>query len=190
MNFVRPAHRGSIDRILVALRATEPTYADVGATLTGQRPIGFRHDSYQAELGQGAGAFGRAVQGLRSWQAHRLPGVRVFPDEAEIQCGVTVLVTFGTPLLALAAPCRVVEVIDEPDRWGFAYGTLPGHPEQGEEAFVVSVTTEGSVRFEITAFSRPGNTMVRLSGPLGRVLQRRGTQGYLGALRRYVAQGS
>ena len=27
------------------------------------------------------------------------------------------------------APCRVVYVVDEPDRRGFAYGTLPGHPE-------------------------------------------------------------
>ena len=29
----------------------------------------------------------------------------------------------------LRAPCRVVYVIDEPDVRGFAYGTLPGHPE-------------------------------------------------------------
>ena len=36
----------------------------------------------------------------------------------------------------LQAPCRVVYVIDEPDIRGFAYGTLPGHPESGEERFV------------------------------------------------------
>ena len=35
------------------------------------------------------------------------------------------------------APCRVVYVVDEPDRRGFAYGTLPGHAESGEELFLV-----------------------------------------------------
>ena len=68
-------------------------------------------------------------------------------------------------LLARAAPCRIVGVIEEEeDRWGFAYGTLPGHFEQGEEAFVVSRSTDGRVHFEVTAFSRPGETQ-RLSAP-------------------------
>ena len=37
----------------------------------------------------------------------------------------------------VTAPCRVVYVVDEPDRRGFAYGTLTGHPESGEELFTV-----------------------------------------------------
>jgi uncharacterized protein (UPF0548 family) len=88
--------------------------------------------------------------------------------------------------LVLPAPCRIVSILDEPDRWGFAYGTLPGHPEQGEEAFVVSRDSTGSVRFEIRAFSRPTSRLVALSGPLGRAVQRRATEGYLASLRRYV----
>ena len=51
---------------------------------------------------------------------------------------------------------------------GFAYGTLPGHPENGEEAFVVSMSPDQVVRFEIQAFSRPGGPLVRLVGPIGR----------------------
>jgi uncharacterized protein (UPF0548 family) len=43
----------------------------------------------------------------------------------------------GTDVLAhlgpIRVPCRVVYVLDEPERRGFAYGTLPGHPESGEE---------------------------------------------------------
>ena len=93
--------------------------------------------------------------------------------------------TLGTPVVALAAPCRIVGLIDEPTRWGFAYGTLPGHPEQGEEAFVVSMSDE-SVRFDIMAFSRPGDSVVRLSGPIGRGVQRAGTKAYLRALRQFV----
>ena len=30
----------------------------------------------------------------------------------------------------------VVYIIHEPDRQGFAYGTLPGHPESGDEALM------------------------------------------------------
>ena len=94
--------------------------------------------------------------------------------------------TLGTPIAALAAPCRIVGVIDGQTRWGFAYGTLPGHPEQGEESFAVSMSADRTVRFEIEAFSRPGDPIVRLSGPIGRGIQRGGTRSYLSALRRFV----
>lgn len=43
----------------------------------------------------------------------------------------------GAGILTPNAPCQVVYVLDEPDRQGFAYGTLPGQPESGEEAFVI-----------------------------------------------------
>jgi uncharacterized protein (UPF0548 family) len=97
-----------------------------------------------------------------------------------------VVVTLGTPVLALAAPCRIVGVVDEPTRWGFSYGTLPGHPEQGEEAFVVSMSPDETVHFDIVAFSRPGDSLVRLSGPIGRGVQKVGSKGYLRALRQFV----
>jgi uncharacterized protein (UPF0548 family) len=89
--------------------------------------------------------------------------------------------------MAAVAPCRVVAVLDEDDRWGFAYGTLPGHPEIGEESFVVSLTEHGSVRFSVTAFSRPAGSVTRAAGPLGRLVQQVATRAYLRALRRYTA---
>ena len=168
------------------LESSEPTYSDVGATLAGTPPDGFHHDRYETALGDGPQTFQRAVAGLKGWEAHRLAGVRVFPDDQEIRTGATVVVTLGTPILALAAPCRIVSVIDGQTRWGFAYGTLPGHPEEGEEAFVVSMSPDQTVRFEIEAFSRPGDPLVRLSGPIGRGIQKGGTGGYLRALKRFV----
>jgi uncharacterized protein (UPF0548 family) len=173
-------------RLVDGLKSAEPTYSDIGATLAGKRPEGFHHDSYQAELGHGPQIFERAVTGLKTWKAHRLPGMGVFPDGQEILTGATVVVTLGTPIVALAVPCRIVSVIDGQTRWGFAYGTLPGHPEQGEEAFIVSITPDQSVRFEIEAFSLPGDPLVRLSGPIGRGIQKDGTAGYLRALKRFV----
>ena len=88
----------------------------------------------------------------------------------------------GPELLTTVAPCRVVYIVDEPDRFGFAYGTLPGHPEQGEEAFVVAKADDGAVRFTITAFSRPKEALARLGGPVTRFVQKRATKAYLDAM--------
>jgi uncharacterized protein (UPF0548 family) len=171
------------------MRGAQPTYADTGGTLKGHRPTGFRYDRYERVLGHGAATFGHAVSGLQEWQAHRGPGVTVVPEGQASAC-TTVIVTLGTPAVAIAAPCRIVEVVDEPDRWGFAYGTLPGHPEQGEEAFVVSMSPDTTVRFEVIAFSRPGDLLIRLSGPVGRYIQRMGTKGYLTCLQRFIDHAS
>jgi len=177
-----------MERLVKSLREVQPTYADIGASLVGLEPEGYHHDRYQILLGRGTETFQRAVNGLKSWKAHTAPGLGVFTQDEEIRTGATVVVTLGTPFLALAAPCRIIRVIDEQARWGFAYGTLPGHPEEGEEAFVVSISADETVLFEIVAFSRPGDPLVRLSGPLGRGIQKSGTKGYLRALRRYVTR--
>ena len=139
-------------RLVEDLEGAEPTYSDIGATLAGRQPEGFHHDHYETVLGSGPETFQRAVRGLKTWEAHHLPGVRVFPDDQEIRAGATVVITLGTPVLALAAPCRIVMVMDRQTRWGFAYGTLPGHAEQGEEAFVVSMSPDQTVRFDVEAF--------------------------------------
>jgi uncharacterized protein (UPF0548 family) len=186
MRFVRPSDSAAMLRLVEEMRQAEPTYDDLGATLLGKTPEGFHHHRYDVTLGSGTEVFDRAVAGLKSWEAHRIAGVRVFPDGQEISRGATVIVTLGTPLMALAAPCRIVSIIDGQNRWGFAYGTLPGHPEQGEEAFVVSIAPDETVRFEIEAFSRPGDILVRLSGPVGRGFQQGGTRNYLSALKRFV----
>jgi uncharacterized protein (UPF0548 family) len=82
----------------------------------------------------------------------------------------------------IGAPCRVVYLINEPGKRGFAYGTLPGHPERGEEAFLIEQHHDGTVSFIITAFSRPATPLARAVGPAGRVIQRHLTARYLRAL--------
>lgn len=82
---------------------------------------------------------------------------------------------------------RVVAVVDEPDRWGFAYGTLPGHIEVGEEAFVVEHRLDGAVVVRVTATAHvalPGRWLLqRLLLPL----QRRYAERYLDAVAEAVA---
>ena len=159
------------------------TYPEVGATRRGALPHGYTHDRYRIELERGS--FDRAADGLRAWQAHLGAGVAVYPRDAPLEVGTDVVVTARAGPLHALAPCRVVYVIDESDRFGFGYGTLPGHPECGEEAFVVERDTDGDVTFAIVAFSRPVELVVRIGKPVARMVQRRTTHAYLDALRRY-----
>ena len=52
---------------------------------------------------------------------------------------------------------RVVYVEETPERFAFAYGTLPSHVERGEERFEVQMHPDGSVWYVVSAFSRPGH---------------------------------
>jgi uncharacterized protein (UPF0548 family) len=95
--------------------------------------------------------------------------------------GVAILL-LGLGRLAVRAPVRVVYVIDESDRQGFGYGTLDGHPESGEEAFLVEKRGDGLVVCRITAFSKPASWLTRLGGPLARLTQSWVTGRYLRSL--------
>lgn len=57
--------------------------------------------------------------------------------------------------LRIPEPVRVVYVIDEPNRKGFAYGSLPGHPIEGEDFFLVEREDDGSVWLTVRSLSRP-----------------------------------
>ena len=84
-------------------------------------------------------------------------------------------------------PCRVVYEIEQDRRRGFAYGTLPGHPESGEESFVVELLPNDDVVLHITAFSKQARLYARAGGPLSRLVQRFMTDRYVSALRRLAA---
>ena len=74
-------------------------------------------------------------------------------------------------------------MIDETDRFGFAYGTLPVHPETGEESFVISRDDNG-VRFDVQAVSRPIQLPARTFSPIAHRLQDAAVRRYLSAMRR------
>ena len=82
----------------------------------------------------------------------------------------------------MLAPTRVVEVVDRPDRFGFAYGTLPGHPYSGEERFSVDLHPDGRVRITVAVDARAANPVVWLASPIGTWAQRRALRGYLDGL--------
>ena len=91
--------------------------------------------------------------------------------EAFLAPGDTVLLVIRVGPFSVKAPTRVVYVVDDPRRKGFAYGTLPGHPEDGEEAFIIERRSDDSVWIIIRAFSRPSSRSWRMLGPVLRVVQ-------------------
>jgi uncharacterized protein (UPF0548 family) len=84
--------------------------------------------------------------------------------------------------LGISFPVRVIYVVDEPRRRGFAYGTLPGHAEDGEESWMVEHRDDDSVWITIRAFSRPANRWWWAVYPALRVAQEYYTRRYLRAL--------
>ncbi len=82
--------------------------------------------------------------------------------------------------------CRVVDVVDRPDRFGFTYGTLSVHPEQGEESFTVIRMDDGSTSFQIIAASRPRQVLARAFPPVARRLQLAATNRYFAAMQSAV----
>jgi uncharacterized protein (UPF0548 family) len=172
---------GTLDRFHARAVAEPLTYEELGRSLDGDLPPGYAHGRESVAIGTGATAFAAGADGLRRWACHRAIGVRVWPGDSALREGATVALALPIGPLAILAACRVVRVIDEPDRFGFAYGTLRSHPEIGEEAFVVHRDGD-AVTFTITVFWRPGDPIVRLGGPLTHHVQHRATLGYLRGL--------
>jgi uncharacterized protein (UPF0548 family) len=148
------------------------SYPEVGATQDhGPLPAGYRHLRHRTLLGRGRDVFLTAGENILTWRMHRAVGVELTATADRAAPGVGVRVLLGRGGLGLAAPCEVVWTAEQPTRLGFAYGTLPGHPECGEEAFLVELAPDGDVWFTVTAFSRPARWYTRAAGPLVPVFQ-------------------
>lgn len=177
---MRLARRSALARLLPRYEAADVTYAEIGAT-QGTLPDGYHHVRRRTRLGDGDAVFDRAEQAMMTWRMHRAAGLAV-AGTAPASVGQTVLCGFGW-LVSVVIPCRVVYVVHEPDRRGFGYGTLPGHPESGEESFVITRDSSGLVWFDITAFSRPGSRLNAATAPVDRWFQSYVTSRYERALR-------
>lgn len=158
------------------------TYTEVGAT-RGALPSGYHHLERRVRIGSGDEVFEASRAAVRQWAMQRRAGLEIYPPGAVPEEGATVLVVRRLGPLKVVAPCRVVWTLDDPGASGFGYGTLPGHPERGEESFVVEQDAEGDVWFAIRAFSRHATWYARLGGFAARWVQRQVTELYLDALR-------
>jgi uncharacterized protein (UPF0548 family) len=150
---------------------------------------GFNVDHNCCEIGRGLADFEIARQGLFAWKMAP-PWVAM---AGRIEPAELVSLEFQLAGLYWLSCGRVVYTFDEAEeagatlRCGFAYGTLPGHVETGEERFSVALRPDGSVVYELMAFSRPRYWAARLVKPLARHWQRQFVKDSQAALRSYVA---
>lgn len=163
------------------LRAAPLSYA-LRERPEGHAPPGYNHLKRSVALTR------RDVDGaardLFAWRMHSNAGLQVQASDVPLRRGTVVLMRWGLGALSVKIPCRVLDVVDETRRRGFTYGTLPGHPEAGEERFLLEQLEDGRILFTITAYSRPASTLAKLGGPISRAAQNFMTQRYLQALDR------
>ena len=139
------------------------TYAHVGETLRTnlvESPVPhYRSLERTAVIGSGRADFERASAAVLRWGIQTGSGMTVDgPTGQPLVSGDSVRLTIPFGPLRVVAPARVVYVVDEPARAGFAYGTLRG------------------------AFSRPATWFWALGAPVLRLAQELYTRRYLRAL--------
>ncbi len=158
------------------------SYSEVGATkgLGGSRPerlSSYDVDRHSFAMGTGRELFERARESLLRWRHLEIPWLEFYGGSAPAQTGQVVATLISVAGLWFLNPCRVVYTHvsrGEADCAAFAYGTLHGHAECGEERFEVSFNAStGEVKYQIVAFSRPAILLSKLGYPVARRLQRR-----------------
>ena len=155
-------------RSTASTSATGLNYAAVGATATSQvlsyPPTGFRASEFRHRIGSGARRFDVAGRSLMTWGVLRGAGVGVedvaAASEVSRGLGGPLFLEDGTPWItpgmtatlllvekpiAVRAPVRVISIVDEPGRIGFAFGSCPGHPAQMEQLLLLEHDDDESV---------------------------------------------
>lgn len=181
--------RPSQDEIAARMSSADGplSYPEVGATADSRSlealPDHYDLDRHEFVLGTGHDLFERACAALASWQHFGMPWLELHGGTTPPSEGQVVATLTRVAGLWFLNPCRVVyteglsslsSVTATATEVAFAYGTLAGHVESGEERFTVRLdpTTE-AVTYEILAFSRPAILLTRLAKPWARRVQRR-----------------
>lgn len=165
--------------VLGELAARSLTYGPVGVTAPGDgvwaAPAGRRAYERSVLVGRGDECWAQAAAALLSWAVKTRSGFAVEAasgSDPGVRDGADYWLVAAAGPLRIREPARVVAVVDRPDRCGFAYGTLEGHPVSGEEAFVLHRDEDGVVRLTMRSVTAPGSGGWRLAFPAVLVAQR------------------
>ena len=204
MYLLTPPSSARIQAFLAQQSCLPFSYSQVGAThlqvcqVPGYLPPGYVIDHNRILLGHGEAAFIKARAALRAWRMFAIDWVDPFlyPAVLAENTAVAILARLPLPLpfpgLWSLNAARIIYILEQSgpvERYGFAYGTLPDHAEQGEERFSVEWhRQDDAVWYDILAFSRPNQTLARFGYPLARSLQRRFAAASLAAMRQAVLQ--
>lgn len=192
----RPNHN-ALDRFLKRQSLMGLTYHEVGATAAwGDDPAlprGYHFDRARTALGSGGETFLAAAEALRQWRQFEVGWADVTPADTPLEPGKIVAVRARVLGLWTLHACRIVYAIDDERdsirRFGFGYGTLPGHAETGEERFLVAWDRRtDAVTYEVAAFVRPRHPLAVIGAPHAKRLADRFRRESAAAMTRAVGE--
>jgi uncharacterized protein (UPF0548 family) len=162
---LRRPNEHKITRFIARQAGLDFSYPEVGATRHAP-PSRYYEDHVRMELGRGEAAFAAAKAAMLRWEQFRTNWTTIFWPQTPVEPGQTVAVLARVPGLWSLNACRIIYVVDEHgpvNRFGFGYGTLPGHLESGEERFLIEWDrASGAVSYDILAFFRPNHLLARI----------------------------
>jgi uncharacterized protein (UPF0548 family) len=147
---------------MTSLADRQLSYAPVGATCPQEKRwkqprAGFRSYEQTVRIGRGQAQWEAAATAVLEWGVKTRSGFAVEPGPGagdRVREGADYWLVVSKGPFSVREPVRVVAVVDRPDRCGFAYGTLDGHPVSGEEAFVVHRTDDERVWLTLRSLTR------------------------------------
>ncbi len=165
-----------IKNFLAAQRDLPFSYKEVGASKD-KIPSGYPINHHRIRLGSGADACARAKDAIQNWTMYKLRWTKLYPADTPIAPGKVVCVVVNHRFCWSINPCRIVYVLEESgtvERYGFAFGTLPGHSEKGEERFIAEWHhADDSVWYELVSFARPHHILAKIGFPFVRLFQQK-----------------
>lgn len=162
------------------------SYQEVGLTQNATRPTGYFLDSTHVTIGKGQDVFTCAREAFRKWAMHSSPVLHLKPSGVKLEVGSSVCLQVGMAGIFLLSACQVVYLIDQPQSFGFGYGTLRDHPARGEERFLIEHQENDDVVLSLFAFSKPSSWLYWLGLPVTRLMQAFFTRTYIQNMKRAV----
>ena len=162
LQFTRPTPE-TIAAYVAARKDQEWTY-DFSKLAADEAPKGYKVDHRRVAIGHGPADFAAARRAIEQWRCGDLGWVFLAPDDHPPEVGHVVAVVAKSLGLWWMNACRVRSVLDETDphpRYGFAHGTLHDHIGRGEERFLVEMTPDGTVWYDLRAYSKPSKWFSR-----------------------------
>jgi uncharacterized protein (UPF0548 family) len=178
--YLRRPSDAFVQELLARQASQELTYSFPGETRDWPTPRrGWNIDHERVLLGYGNEVFERGRAAIERWEMFPAEVATVFRP-GSLAGGQNVAVRYFAALVRLwmLFPARVIYVLDEQNddcrRFGFGYGTLPGHLERGEERFLMEWDRrDNSVWYDLLAVSRPGHWLAWIGYPYARMEQGR-----------------
>ncbi|WP_404285687.1 DUF1990 family protein [Glutamicibacter arilaitensis] len=132
--------------------------------------FGYRRWEKTVRIGSGERHWRWASEQVLRWGIKTRSGFSVIPA-APVAVGQRPIIKVKVPGIKILEPVEVIFVVVAPDRVGFAYRTLAGHPVSGEECFVIEQRAGGNF-LTIRSLTKPSDIQPwRVLFPLLRVVQ-------------------